>query len=507
MFKKGLVHDLKRLRHTGLPTISLIGWLIRLYAGAILSARFDFGYVHACLESDCDYKEIPLSNESLRALLYIDKPFSENEVFHSKIGLKIQAIKAKSDVIATSDTLADVILRGTMTILDVKHTNMLPPHLQKAENVLALTYVFPWMSIENKYYVEFGLVKSFVHFNLPPTQAIDASSVSAEIVDYILFHAINPSQWLDIDSLSDDKKVELLRTSALFDSNDQQFIPTIKEGILKYPMDYVWRVAHLHQPHLQEIVGLCNKHAIKFQLGRTVQESNGIMTLLKYGLNQDLINEEELSLLKLKDFTVDRINLEVMTSAKNTDQWSRHIERMAKSFSVDDWLDLEKFIDRYPDKGHLVNPEDQTVSMVISRFSQKKVPSYYFNLIHKGCFGAVPFLAHEKPDLIPKIIEKNDGEDSLISAFLAEIEKMPELPAFVRELSTPELLNRACAKSCLYSRTKLKSIDITEVLSCANTRQQFEFINRYLAPATVERHVELYPQSMHDDLLMSDLGL
>lgn len=510
MFNKGLVHNLKRLRHNWLPTISLIGWVIRLYAGAVLSARFDFGYVHSCLKSDCDYKEIPLSNESLRTLLYIDKPFNENEVFHPKIGLKIQRIKAKSDVISASDTLADIILRGTITILDVKHTNQLPAHLQTTENILALTYVFPWSlarNIEKKYYIELDAVKSFIHFDLPPEQPIDATSVSADIVDYILSNAKRSSQWLDFDSLSEEKKVELLRTSMLFESDDPRFTPTIQEGILKYPMDYVWRMAHVLPATLREIVGLCNKHATQFNLGRTTEESNGIVVLLKYGLNPDLVSQEELGISKLNNFSVDHVNLEVMASAKDADQWSKHIKRMSKSFSAEDWLDLEQFIVKNPRKGHLVRPENQTAAMVISRFSQKNIEDYYFNLDFVGFREAVPFLVREKPRLIPKVIQNNSEEENLKNAFLAEIEKMPELPAFVAELSTPELLHRACAKSCLYSRTKLKSIDITEALACANTRQQFEFINRYLAPATVERHVELYPTSMHDDLLMSDLGL
>lgn len=506
MMFKGWEHKLKRLRHIG-PTLRLAGWLIRLYIGAIVSARLDFDYVHTCLKTECDYKEIPLSNESLRSMLYIDKPFSENEVFNSKIGRKFQAIKERGYTITASDTLTDVIFRGMITILDIKHTNELPAHLQTTENVLALTWVFPCMGIENKYYVELDAVKAFVYFDLRPEQPIDATSVSAEIVDYILNNTKQAGQWLDIDSVSEEKKVELLRTSAHYDSSNPRHTLTIKAGMLKYPMDYVWRMSHMLPAPILEIVDLCNKHAIQFKLGRSTEESTGIRCLLEHGLNPELVSKEELSILKLNNFPVDHVNLEAMTSAKDAKQWGHHIKRMAKSFSADDWLDLEQFIAQKPQIGHLVRPENQTASMVISRFSQKKVDDYYFNLDFAGCREALPFLVREKPSLLPKIIEKNLEEESLKKAFLVEIQKMEELPTFVAELSISELLHQASAKSCLYSRTKLQRMDIAEALACATTRQHFEFINRYLAPATDERHVELYPTSMHDDLLMSDLGL
>jgi hypothetical protein len=507
MLKLGIIRKLRQWRYTGITTASVIWLVARLYAGAVMSARFDFKYVHHYFKNNYDYNKIPVSNESLRLLRYIDEPYNPNETFNSSIGKNIQALKKKGNTITHEDGLHQVLFRSILGILDLKHSNEIPHHLQTAENIIAIKRMMPWVHIEKKYYVNLSLVESFVHLDWPPADHINATAVPKELTEYILQHAKKPSDWLDINTLTEDQQVEYLRTDSIFSANDGRFISTIKKGMLKYPMDFVARTTHMRPEFVAEIVDFCNKNRIKFSLGRNTEESRGIIAMLDRGLSPKLASEDEVNILKLSDFSVDRIKLSAVAAAKSSDQWNMHIRHLAKSFTEEDWLDLENLVERHPSTLNVLSFDVQNCSMVMTRFNQKKIPSYYFNLNHTGCREALPFLVREKPELIPLIISKNDGKENLIDAFLAEIATMVELPAFITELSTPELLHKACAQSCLYSRTKLKSIDIKEALACANTRQQFEFINRYLAPTTAERHVELYPTSMHDDLLMSDLGL
>lgn len=499
----------ERLKYFILPFATMICYCIRMYASAVISAKFDFKYVHYVMGNSGDIQDLAPKHEALHVLLYIEREDASEPsiVFRSKLAQRLVDLKKKGSVIDNNETFESVMLRVMLNFFEIKCTKQLPARMKSPLHLYALRKFGVRMKIEPELYQSVEHLKAMVRADIYPNAPLDARKIPVECVDWIIKRSRSITKWVQFESLNIDQQVLYLKDSPSELNNDHAALPAIKLGLLRHTADFLPRLFSFDFcPNLDEIVHFCNEHKIRFELGVTEQEVHIIQAMLKLGLNYDLVHEDELILEKHKSFQVEHFNAHAFQNAVKVDTWRAHLRAISKHMTDDDWEDVERLVLATPSRLRIIPKQNQSASMVQAYFRHKKARTDMFFTDHQAYLDIIPYLVSERPKLARKIVAKQ-WEPKLGEAFAAEIKKLETLPIFVTKRSLTNNLKHAWLKDCLYSKEHLRRADITEVLACTHNGDAMRFINKHIASHEGDRHVELYTEAVREDILMEELGL
>jgi hypothetical protein len=496
----------ERLKYFILPFATMLYYGIRMYACAVISTRFDFKYVHYFMNNYKDIQDLNPKFEALQLLAYIegDAVLDPPVEFRSKLVKRIAALKKKGSIIDKDESFHSVMLRIMLDFFDIETTKQLPAHLKSPQHLYALYKYGVRMIIEPELYTSHEHLNAMILGDRKPEAPLDARILPVECVDFLLNHSMRLDAWLEFGTLSLDQQVLYLKNTPPSSNNEHYALPAIKLGLTKHTVAFLPRLNPEYCPCHKEIISFCNEQKIKFQLATTDEEINIIQSLLTRGLDHDLVHEEEVGLSKLNYFRVTHLNIHALKKTASERTWSQFLR--LTPLSEEDWLDLEQLVLSDPVKIRLVPIKGQSAGMVQAYFRSKKARHNEFMLDHQPYRDMIPYLVSERPKLAGKII-RNHFDKKVEEAFAAEIKKLEKLPAFVTKRSLVKNLKHAWLKDCPYSKEHLRRADIEQVLACTTNGDALRFINKHIASREGDRHVDLYPEAIREDILLEDLGL
>jgi hypothetical protein len=498
----------ERLKYFILPFATMICYCIRMYASAVIAARFDFKYVHYVMDNCADIQDLDSKHEALHVLLYVERGTDEEPAiaFRSKLARHIVNLKRKGSIIDKDEPFQSVMLRVMLQFLEIENTRQLPSHMKAPQHLYALGKFGVDMKVEPELYKSMDHLKALILGNFRPYKTLDARTLPSECVDWIINYSSFFHEWLQFDTLNIDQQVLYLKDSPPSLDNDLAALPAIKLGLQKHTAAFLPRLYSDFCPDFKEIISFCNNQKIRFELAKTEEEIHILQAMLKMGLNHDLVHEDELILAGQHSFRVEFVNTNAFQNAVSKHTWREHLLRIAKNLTDEDWQEVECLVVADPSKLRLIPEEHQSARMVQAYYRHKKAKSNQFCYEHQAYQDMIPYLVSERPKLASKIVNRY-LENKLGEAFTAEIEKLENLPSFVTKKSLAKNLNNAWLKDCIYSREYLRRADIAQVLACTTNGDALRFINKHIASREGDRHVDLYTEAVREDILLEELGL
>lgn len=498
----------ERLKYLIFPFATMISYVFRLYASAVITARFDFKYVHYVIDNCDNIQDLDVKHEALHLHHYVASgtDMEPSMAFRSKLIKHIVNLKNKGSLVDENEQFKTVMLRVILQFLEIKHTRQLPESMKSPMHLYALSKVCAGMEVEPELYKSTEHLKALILGDFKPDAPLDTQTLPAECVELILNYSSNFHGWLQFDTLNIDQQVIYLKNSPSSTYNDPASLPAIKLGLQKHTAAFLPRLYSDFGPELKGVVSFCNDKRIRFELATTYEEVKVIKKMLKMGLDPSLVHEDELILANLKSFRVEHFNSRAFQNAVSKHTWREHLHRIAENLTAEDWQEVEFLVVDDPSKLRLIPPKHQSARMVQAYYRHRKAKTDQFCFEHRAYLDMIPYLVSERPKLARKIVNRN-FDNKLGEAFTAEVKNLENLPSFVTKKSLAKNLNNAWLKDCIYSREYLRRADIAQVLACTTNGDALRFINKHIASREGDRHVDLYTEAVREDILLEELGL
>lgn len=314
------------------------------------------------------------------------------------------------------------------------------------------------------------------------------------------------AQWFDIHSFDSDAK-EHYMTHVVDDlPNTEIWLNAFLAGVEKFPNYCADKLDALTGDFQHRAIGHCNAARAQFQLATSDTQSKFLLNLVSKGLDAHLLDPMELALKNHGQFAP--MEFSALRLYRYGRDYLNHLSVLIdKGLDEMELADIERYFLANPQ--HIDKLDKRHVTERIARARLDHDGSAAIARIYEHCYPEIwtHFVAHHK-----KSISKMKIDPQLTRIILESLDKDPVFPDAYIPKDIPAALERAQRKQ---SKRKgnylelagLRRCNIKDVLACARTTADFTFINDYIADKRGDRHVELYPDALKEQILCEELGL
>jgi hypothetical protein len=488
-----------------------------------------FDVSHHQLEQDC-VDGLMLEYAKKKA-----KKYKPGIVFTRPLLRKMHWILTERDLSQLS--ISQIMYRSERAGLGLKSTADLPEIYQTPQFISlflrSLEYDQPGnfpIIVEDKWYWHPEVFKWLWINQIAPKKRINAEYCDREILTWLLnriaprraedtdsFHGGSEStrgisrgvfvaQWFDIHSFDGDAK-EHYMTHVVDDlPNTEIWLNALLAGVEKYPNYCADKLDALTGDYRQRAIAHCNENKVRFKLAESEDQSKSLLSLVSKGLNVDLLDPMELPLRNHSHFVDLNFNLERLYQYGRA--YLNHLSVLIENGVDDDELaDIERYFLKNPEDIDKLDKRHVTEAIAKARLDHERSPA--IARIYEGRFPAiwVHFATHHK-----KTISKLVITPQLTRVILESLDKDPDFPSTYIPKNIPRALataqkKQAKGKGNYLELAGLRRCGIKAVLACARTTADFTFINEFIADKSGDRHVELYPDALKEQILCEELGL
>jgi hypothetical protein len=433
-------------------------------------------------------------------------------------------------------TFVQLMYRSKHAGLGLKSTSNLPEKFQSPLFMqifirsLTLNIGSSAVIIEDRWYLHPGIFRGLWDCNITPRKRISADSFDRETLKWLLdriaprrqeetdaFNGGQQSrraisrgemlnQWFDIHSFDANAKEHYMTHVVDALPASESWLNAFLVGVEKYPNYCADKLDQLTGDYQVRAIAHCNEHRVQFQLAETEEQSHLLRNLMRKGLDASLLDPMELHLADSRNFV--QHDFDLWRLHKYGRAYLNHLSILIENgLDETELADIERYFLSNPQHIDKLNKRHVTEAIAKARLDHDG--SLAIARIYEDCYPTIwaHFVAHHK-----KTISKMKIDPEFTRVILESLDKDPDFPGkyipddIASALATAQK-KQSQGKGNYLELAGLRRCGIKAVLACASTTADFAFINDYIADKSGERHVDLYPDALKEQILCEELGL